>query len=87
MYAPEGVDYQVQKFQEFNSLHKVKYVGGYSSKEAIERAKKRLRETYYHGLFNNSHHFISFAKTGLEYSLTELVHGIQGTVLLHADGI
>ena len=80
VYAPEGVSYREQKFQEFNSLHKVNYVGGYSSEEAIERASKRLRETYYHGLFNNSHHFVTFAKTGLEYSLTELVHGLQGTV-------
>ena len=86
VYAPEGVDYRVQTFQEFNSLHKVKYVGGYSSEEAIERARKRLRETHYHGLFNNSHHFITFAKTGLEYSLTELVYGLQGTALLHDDG-
>ena len=81
VYAPKGGEYQVRKFQEFNSLHKVKYVGGYSSEQAIERAKKRLGEKYYNGLFNNSHHFVMFAKTGLEYSLTELVYGLQGTII------
>jgi hypothetical protein len=79
VFAPKGVEYQVYKFQEFNSLHKVKYLGGYSSEEAIERAKRRLSEKYYHGLFNNSHHFVTFAKTGLEYSLAELVYGLQGS--------
>ena len=85
VYAPEGVEYRVRKVQEFNSLHKVKYVGGYSSELAIERAKKRLGEEHYHGLFNNSHHFVTFAKTGSEYSLTELVYGLQGTIIdVHA---
>jgi hypothetical protein len=79
VYAPKGVKYRVCKFQVFNSLHKVKYVGGYSSEEAIERAKRRLNEKHYHGLFNNSHHFVTFAKTGLEYSLAELVYGLQGS--------
>lgn len=83
VYAPppNGVQYRVQKFHEFSSLHKVKYVGGYSNEEVIDRVKKRLSENHYHGLFNNSHHFVTFAKTGLEYSLTELVHGLQGTYI------
>lgn len=82
VYAPKGIERRVQTFQQLNSnsLHKVKYVGGYSNEEAIEGAKKRIGEEYYHGLFNNSHHFVTFAKTGLEYSLTELVYGLQGTV-------
>ena len=80
VYTPTGVECRAQKFQHIKSLHKVKYVGGYLNKEAIKRAKKRVGEKYYHGLYNNSHHFVTFAKTGLEYSLTELVYGLQGMI-------
>jgi hypothetical protein len=45
---------------------------------AVEKATRRIGECYYHGLFNNSHHFVSWTKTGLEYSLADLVHGVQG---------
>ena len=77
LYTPQGIQCQVQQFQSFKSLHRVDYTAG-SSTEAIKRAKDRLGECHYHGLFNNSHHFVSWAKTGLEYSLADLVHGVQG---------
>lgn len=82
LYTPQGVQCQVQQFKSFKSLHRVDYTAD-SSEEAIERAKERLGECYYHGLFNNSHHFVSWAKTGLEYSLADLVHGVEGKWQLH----
>ena len=39
VYTPKGVEHQVKKFHLLKSLHKVKYVAGYSSEEAIKRAR------------------------------------------------
>ena len=76
--TPCGVQRQTQQFTGFKSLHKVDYTSeSYFGETAVENAKERLGECHYHGLFNNSHHFASKAKTGLEYSLAELVHGIE----------
>lgn len=78
-YTPQGVQRQTQKFHTFKSLHKVDYTtDAYDGVIAVKKARQRLGECHYHGLFNNSHHFVSWAKTGLEYSLADLVHGIEG---------
>ena len=82
-YTSDGLQRQVQPFTSFKSLHKVDYTfGAMSGDVAVNKAKERLGECYYHGLFNNSHHFVSWAKTGLEYSLTDLVHGVEGEIYL-----
>lgn len=78
-YTPHGVQRQTQKFHCFKSLHKVDYTtDAYDGEIAVKKAQQRLGECHYHGLFNNSHHFVSWAKTGLEYSLADLVHSIEG---------
>ena len=77
VYTPGGVVRQTQPFSSFKSLHRVDYSGG-SGDEAIERAKERLGECHYHGLFNNGHHFASWSKTGNEYPLTDFIYGLEG---------
>ena len=69
-----------RQFTSILSLHKVDYTaaGTNHGKDVIQKATKRLDECHYHALFNNSHHFASWAKTGLEYSLTDLVLGMEG---------
>ena len=76
-YTPNGVHRWEQPFSSFKSLHKVDYTDE-SRETAVEKARRRLGECHYHGLFNNSHHFVSWTKTGLEYSLADLVHGVEG---------
>jgi hypothetical protein len=79
VYTPQGIKRRSQKFRSFKSLHRVDYTdGACTGRAAVEKARRRIGECYYHGLFNNSHHFVSWTKTGLEYSLADLVHGIQG---------
>lgn len=62
---PYKVIYDSQAFPLFNS------------DDAIQRAKnrQRMRETkdHYCPLFNSSHHFVTWAKTGDEYSLRDIV--------------
>lgn len=78
--TPRGVQHHVHQFYSYRSLHRVDYtVSACTGKAAVENSKRRLGECYYHGLFNNSHHFVSWVKTGLEFSLADLVHGVQGT--------
>ena len=47
----------------------------FSNEESVERAKRRCewKEDAFHPIFNNSHFFASWAKTGLEYPLTDLL--------------
>ena len=79
VYTPGGgVKSQVHPFQSFKSLHRVDYSSG-CGEEAIQRAKERLGEAHYHGLFNNSHHLVSWAKTGTECTLTDLIYGLEGS--------
>ena len=79
VYTPQGVQRNVQQFHSFKSLHRVDYtISACTGRAAVEKAGQRVGECYYHGLFNNSHHFVSWTKTGLEYSLADLVHGVQG---------
>ena len=78
-YTPKGVQRSTQQFHSFQSLHRVDYTtSACTGRAAVEKARQRLGESHYHGLFNNSHHFVSRAKTGLEYSLADLIHGVQG---------
>ena len=83
-YTPKGVQRSAQQFHSFQSLHRVDYTtSACTGRAAVENARRRLEESHYHGLFNNSHHFVSWAKTGLEYSLADLLHGVQGEYYSH----
>ena len=83
VYTPQGVQRHIQQFHWYRSLHRVDYtIGACTGRVAVEAARQRLGECYYNGLFNNSHHFVSWTKTGLEYSLADLVHGVQGECII-----
>ena len=86
-YTQRGVQRKTQSFRLFESLHKVDYAyaadDAMNKDAAITKARERLGECHYHGLFNNSHHFVSWAKTGVEYSLTDLVLGIAEGIHKH----
>ena len=82
-YTPKGVQCHDQQFHLFKSLHRVDYTASaFTGKEAVERARQRVGECHYHGLFNNSHHFVTRVKTGQEYSLADLIHGAQGEYII-----
>ena len=57
----------------------------YTNERAVERAEQRLkwRENCYHCLNNNSHHFVTWAKTGRENPLADIIESLtyqKGTV-------
>jgi hypothetical protein len=61
------------KFQTCN-IHRVEYSScRYSGEESCKRAMSRINENDYNPLCNNSHHFVSWCKTGREYPLTDIV--------------
>ena len=67
-------------FDELDNLHKLEYdTCRYSNEESIERATKRLKlnEKCYHALYNNSHFFVTWCKTGREYPLTDILEEIN----------
>ena len=62
-----------------NSLYIVVYSHcHYTDDEAVKRAEQRLqwRENCYHCLNNNSHHFVTWAKTGRENSLADIIESL-----------
>ena len=70
-----GVTREWVQFSRLKHPHIIQYSPGlYSSDEAIERAEKRLewKEECHHALYNNSHHFVTLAKTGKENPLAEI---------------
>ena len=71
-----GVTRKEIHFDELKDVHKIEYdMCRYSVPESIERAKRRLKlnEDCYHALFNNSHFFVTWCKTGREYPLTDIL--------------
>ena len=50
----------------------------YTDDEAVTRAGQRLEwgEEEYHCLYNNSHHFVTWAKTGRESSLADIIESL-----------
>ena len=71
-----GVTKKEVYFDELQNVHKVEYDScRYSGEESIERAKRRfkLKEKSYHALYNNSHFFVTWCKTGREYPLTDIL--------------
>ena len=79
--VPEiGVTQRQVYFDELENLHKLEYdTCQYSSEESIDRARQRLmlKEKCYHALYNNSHFFVTWCKTGREYSLTDILEDIN----------
>jgi len=50
----------------------------YTDDEAVKRAERRLQwgENCYHCLYNNSHHFVTWAKTGREHPLAVIIESL-----------
>ena len=50
----------------------------YTDDEAVTRAAQRLKwgEKDYHCFYNNSHHFVTWAKTGRESSLADIIESL-----------
>lgn len=75
MNSSDGV--KKERFESFENLYTVQYSSPcYSSDEAVRRALERLNENCYHALYNNSHHFVTLAKTGRENPLTEIIESL-----------
>ena len=75
-----GVTQEWVSFSDLRHPRIIQYSTGlFSNDEAIERAERRLRcgETRHHVLFNNSHHFVTLAKTGKENPLVEITKGLM----------
>lgn len=75
-YSRSGIYEDDVAFGTFKCLHKVEYTNcKYSSKKSVSRAKWRLKagEDHYHTIFNNSHYFVTWAKTGNEYLLYDII--------------
>ena len=78
MNSIDGVKEEWLDFFDFTNFYLVKYSHCYSSDEAVQRAMQRLNwnEKLYHYLYNNSHHFVTLAKTGRENPLTEIIDSL-----------
>ena len=79
MNSNEGVITQgiwLNYFEDFNIV--VYSQCRYTDDEAIERAEQRLQwgEKCYHCLNNNSHHFVTWAKTGRENPLADIIESL-----------
>ena len=77
--SSDGVIEKEHEIDCLKNLHVVKYSKcRYTNNEAVKRAKQRLewRENCYHCLNNNSHHFVTWAKTGREYSLADIIESL-----------
>lgn len=80
-YSRSGLYEDEAAFDTFRGLHKVVYTTDcrYSGRESVSRARWRLEsgeEHCYHAVFNNSHFFVSWAKTGKEYLLYDVINGL-----------
>ena len=78
----------VVDYSKLRCVHKVEYTPClYSADEAIQRAKQRFEKedsvlkpvNCYHALNNNSHQFVTWCKTGLEYSLSNIILHLDNT--------
>ena len=64
------------RFIAFPHLHRVEYSPcRFPAKDAISRARRRrdMNDQLYSPLNNNGHHFVTNAKTGQEYSLSDMI--------------
>lgn len=75
----QGVRKAEVKFSDLQQLSRVEYTAcRYSRKKAVQRAKGRLKmkERHYHPLYNNSHFFVSWARTGKQYPLSMIIQNL-----------
>lgn len=85
-YSRAGIYEDSVEFSTFSHVYRVEYTRcRYSEQRAVSRARWRLKagEEHYHTLYNNSHFFVTWAKTGNEYMLYDIINGItceEGTV-------
>lgn len=79
MNSSDGVKEERLDFFHFKNFYLIKYSHCYSSDEVVQRAMQRLEwnENCYHCLYNNSHHFVTLAKTGRENPLTEIIESLM----------
>lgn len=78
-YSRPGIYWESVKFGSFKHLHKVEYTRcRYSGNRAVSRARWRLKsgEDHYHALYNNSHFFVAWAKTGNEFLMHDVINGL-----------
>lgn len=79
-YSRGGIYQDDTNFSSFGKVFRVEYTRccRYSGRRAVIRARVRidLGEDHYHALFNNSHFFVSWAKTGNEHSLASIIDGL-----------
>ena len=79
MNSNEGVIKQGMWLNYFEDFNIVVYSHcHYTDEEAVERAEQRLKwgEKCYDCLNNNSHHFVTWAKTGRENPLTDIIESL-----------
>ena len=77
--SKDGVKQEDVKFSDLHRLCRVEYtVCRYSRKKAVQRAKGRqkMKERHYHPLYNNSHYFVSWCKTGKQYPLSVIIQNL-----------
>ena len=73
----DGVRQITKPFSSFKFMHKIVYSesDSFDRNEAIRRANCRKNEQHHHCLNNNSHHFVSWSKCGIESSLSDIIQG------------
>ena len=84
-YTRYGIYEEGIAFRAFKHLHKMVYTScRYSLMKSVSRARWRAKagENHYHTLYNNSHYFVTWAKTGTVYLLYDVVDS-----LLYKEGI
>ena len=70
-----GVQQITKAFSSFKFMHKIEYSGSdsFDKNEAIRRANHRKGECHHDPLINNSHHFVTWSKCGIECSLSDVI--------------
>lgn len=79
-YSRAGFYEDNVQFSGFRRLHKVEYTRcRYSADKSISRVRWRMKsgEDHYHALHNNSHYFVTWAKTGNEYLLSDVINSLS----------
>ena len=79
-FTKRGVNEEWFDFSSLTCCHQVEYsICRFSAREAIARARRRrdMNEMLYNPLNNNGHHFVTNAKTGREYPLSDMLMDME----------
>lgn len=79
-YSRAGIYEDSVQFNTLRHLHRVEYTRcRYSTKESVSRARWRVQsgEDHYHALYNNSHFLATWAKTGNECLLYDVISSLN----------